>query len=84
MNTCDMRGTAASSLPIPLKEFFSILKRGIYGVYQHVSEAHPHRYLNEFDFRYSNREKLGVNDIARASIALKGAKGRRLTYETTH
>ncbi len=41
--------------------FFSILKRGIYGV-QHVSEAHLHRYLAEFDFRYSNREKLGVND----------------------
>jgi transposase-like protein len=64
--------------------FFSILKRGIYGTYQHVSEAHLHRYLKEFDFRYSNREKLGVNDVARASIALKGAKGRRLTYETTH
>ena len=63
--------------------FFSILKRGIYGVYQHVSEAHLHRYLAEFDFRYSNREKLGVNDIARASLALKGAKGRRLTYQTT-
>jgi transposase-like protein len=64
--------------------FFSILKRGVYGIYQHVSEAHLHRYLTEFDFRYSNREKRGVNDIARASLALKGAKGRRLTYETTH
>jgi len=64
--------------------FFSILKRGIYGVYQHVSEAHLQRYLTEFDFRYSNREKLGINDAARASIALKGAKGRRLTYETTN
>jgi transposase-like protein len=64
--------------------FFSILKRGIYGVYQHVSEAHLPRYLAEFDFRYSNRERLGVNDTARASIALQGAKGRRLTYETTH
>jgi hypothetical protein len=64
--------------------FFSILKRGIYGIYQLVSEAHLHRYLNEFDFRYSNREKLGVNDVARASSALKGAKGRRLTYETTN
>jgi len=63
--------------------FFSVLKRGIYGVYQHVSEAHLQRYLVEFDFRYSNREKLGVNDTARASLALKGAKGRRLTYETT-
>jgi ISXO2-like transposase domain/Transposase zinc-ribbon domain len=64
--------------------FFSILKRGVYGVYQHVSEAHLHRYLAEFDFRYSNREKLGVDDTARAARALKGAKGRRLTYETTH
>jgi hypothetical protein len=64
--------------------FSSILKRGIYGVYQHVSEAHLHRYLTEFDFCYSHREKLGVNDVARASSALQGAKGRRLTYETTH
>jgi transposase-like protein len=64
--------------------FFSILKRGLYGVYQHVSEAHLQRYLTEFDFRYSNREKLGINDTARASIALTGAKGRRLTYETTN
>src|SRR5205085_11292397 len=64
--------------------FFSILKRGVYGIYQHVSEAHLPRYLAEFDFRYSNRERLGVNDTARASLALKGAKGRRLTYETTH
>jgi hypothetical protein len=64
--------------------FFSILKRGMYGVYQHVSEAHLHRYLSEFDFRYSHREKLGLNDVQRASLALKGAKGKRLTYETTH
>ncbi|MGB6537191.1 MAG: IS1595 family transposase [Xanthobacteraceae bacterium] len=63
--------------------FFSILKRGIYGVYQHVSEAHLRRYLTEFDFRYSHRERLGVNDVARASVALAGAKGRHLTYETT-
>jgi transposase-like protein len=64
--------------------FFSILKRGVYGIYQHVSEAHLHRYLAEFDFRYSHREKLGVDDVARATRALEGAKGRRLTYETTH
>src|SRR6185312_2211585 len=63
--------------------FFSILKRGVYGTYQHVSEAHLQRYLTEFDFRYSNRERLGVNDVERASIALRGAVGRRLTYETT-
>jgi len=62
--------------------YFSVLKRGIYGVYQHVSEAHLHRYLSEFDFRYSNRVRLGIDDKSRADLALKGAKGRRLTYQT--
>jgi transposase-like protein len=66
-----------------IEGFFSILKRGVYGVYQHVSEAHLQRYLNEFDFRYSNRAKLGIDDTKRAQIALKGAKGKRLTYERT-
>jgi transposase-like protein len=64
--------------------FFSILKRGIYGVYHHVSEAHLHRYLSEFDFRYSNRIARGINDVDRAERALKGAKGKRLTYQTTN
>jgi transposase-like protein len=63
--------------------FFSILKRGVYGVYQHVSAEHLHRYLAEFDFRYSNRAKLGADDLQRASFTVQGAKGRRLTYETT-
>jgi transposase-like protein len=63
--------------------FFSILKRGVYGVYQHVSEAHLHRYLVEFDHRYSNREKLGVDDAERAARALRGAKGKRLIYGST-
>jgi transposase-like protein len=63
--------------------FFSILKRGIVGCYFHVSEAHLHRYLAEFDFRYSNREGLGVDDAARADLAIKGFVGKRLTYETT-
>jgi transposase-like protein len=62
------------------ENYFSILKRGIYGVYQHVSEAHLHRYLAEFDFRYSNRAKLGVTDGERAARALKGIRGKRLTY----
>jgi transposase-like protein len=63
---------------------FSILKRGIYGVYQHVSEAHLGRYLSEFDFRYNNRIALGCDDNTRADRALKGAKGKRLTYQTTN
>ncbi len=36
--------------------FFSLLKRGINGTYHHVSSQHLHRYLSEFDFRYSNRK----------------------------
>jgi hypothetical protein len=35
------------------ENFFSILKGGIYGVNQHVSEEHLHLYLAEFDFRYN-------------------------------
>ena len=63
--------------------YFSILKRGIYGVYFHVSETHLHRYLAEFDFRYSNRVKLGIDDVQRTDLAIKGAVGKRLTYQTT-
>lgn len=63
--------------------FFAILKRGVMGVYHSISEAHLQRYLHEFEHRYSNREALGVDDVARAEIALRGAKGKRLTYETT-
>ncbi|HXC91219.1 MAG TPA: IS1595 family transposase [Stellaceae bacterium] len=65
------------------ESFFSVLKRGIYGVYQHVSEEHLHRYLAEFDFRHNNRIALGVDDTDRAGNILSGVKGKRLTYRTT-
>lgn len=64
--------------------YFSIFKRGMKGVYQHCSERHLKRYLAEYDFRYNEREALGVNDLARADVALKGIKGKRLTYETAN
>jgi hypothetical protein len=60
--------------------YFSIFKRGMKGVYQHCSEKHLHRYLAEFDFRYSNRSRLGIEDMERMDKALKGAKGKRLKY----
>ncbi len=63
--------------------FYSIFKRGMKGVYQHCKEKHLHRYLAEFDFRYSNRVRLGVDDVERTARAVKGAKGKRLTYQTT-
>lgn len=62
---------------------FSIFRRGMVGTYQHCGEQHLHRYLNEFDFRYSNRAKLGVDDVMRTEIALKGIEGKRLTYRRT-
>jgi transposase-like protein len=60
--------------------YYSIFKRGMKGVYQHCSEKHLHRYLSEFDFRYSNRIALGVDDTTRAEKALQGIPGKRLTY----
>jgi transposase-like protein len=64
--------------------YFSILKRGITGVYHHVSQAHLKRYLAEFDFRYNERSALGVSDAERAAKAIKGAEGKRLTYQQPH
>ncbi len=62
------------------ENYFSIFKRGVYGTYHSISEAHLHRYLAEFDFRYNNRSKLGVEDTERAAKAIKGVEGKRLTY----
>jgi hypothetical protein len=63
-----------------VENYYSIFKRGMKGIYQHCSEKHLHRYLSEFDFRYSNRVALGVNDESRAEKALQGITGKRLTY----
>ena len=62
--------------------FFSVFKRGMKGVYQHCGKSHLHRYTAEFDFRYSNRIALGVDDQARFGLLVDGVKGKRLTYRT--
>jgi len=59
---------------------FSIFKRGMKGIYQHCAEKHLHRYLAEFEFRYSYREATGCNDTDRSTNALRGVVGKRLTY----
>ena len=69
-----VRGDAATQ---KIENFFSIFKRGLGGVYQHVSAAHLKRYLCEFDFRYNTRK---IEDHERAAEALKGITGKRLTY----
>jgi transposase-like protein len=63
---------------------FSIFKRGMRGVYQHCAEKHLHRYLAEFEFRYSHREACGVNDAVRTDKVLSGVVGKRLTYKLSH
>lgn len=76
-----VRGTVHTNT---IEGFFSIFKRGMRGVYQHCGEQHLHRYLAEFDFRYSNRASLEISDTVRAEKIVKGAAGKRLTYRRSH
>jgi len=67
-----------------IENVFSVFKRGMIGVYQHCGEAHLHRYLAEFDFRYNRRAILGVSDRERADDLIRGTTGKRLTYQQTY
>ncbi len=60
-----------------VESYFALIKRGVYGNFHNVSEAHLHRYLSEFDFRYNHR---AMSDAERGDELLKGAKGKRLMY----
>ncbi|GBQ62275.1 transposase [Ameyamaea chiangmaiensis NBRC 103196] len=60
---------------------FSIVKRGMKGVYQHCAKKHLHRYVAEFEFRYNNREKVGIADEGRYVLSLKNTVGKRLSYK---
>lgn len=63
-----------------IENFFGVFKKGMVGVYHFCGEQHLQRYLNEFSFRYSNRSGVGIGDVERAALVLKGAQGKRLTY----
>jgi ISXO2-like transposase domain len=63
-----------------VENFFLQFKRGMRGTFIHCEPQHLQRYLNEFSFRYSNRSGLGVGDVERAALTLKGIEGKRLTY----
>ena len=65
-----------------VESYFGVLKRGIFGTYQHCGENHLHRYLAEFDFRHNNRKSLGINDAQRAENLVAGVVGKRLMYKT--
>jgi transposase-like protein len=62
------------------ESFFAILKRGVMGSFHSISEKHLQRYVDEFAFRWDNRSAMGVEDTERAALAIKGARGKRLTY----
>ena len=59
-----------------MEGYFSILKRGVHGVYHHMSKRHLHRYLSEFDFRYNARN---LTDTERAIMAVQGARWKATT-----
>lgn len=67
-----------------MEGFYSVFKRGMKGVYQHCSEKHLHRYVVEFDFRYSHRVRLGVDDQGSSEAALRGIVGKSMTYRRSH
>lgn len=67
-----------------VENVFSVFKRGMKGIYQHCGEAHLHRYLAEFDFRYNRRARLGVSDKERVEAIMEGIEGKRLTYRRPH
>ena len=60
-----------------LEGYWSLLKRGIVGIYHYVSPKHLHRYCNEFAFRYNTRED---SEAARFDFGITQAEGKRLKY----
>lgn len=60
-----------------IENFWSLLKRGVYGVYHQTSAKHLHRYCNEFSYRYNTRR---LDDNQRFDISLKNASNK-ITYK---
>jgi hypothetical protein len=58
-----------------VESHFALLKRGVFGTFHNISEAHLHRYLAEFDFRACD-----LDDAERAALWLASAQGKRLLY----
>jgi hypothetical protein len=51
--------------------------------HRHSGIGHLKRYLAEFDFRYNEREGLGVDDAERVAKSIPGIVGKRLAYRRT-
>lgn len=61
-----------------IESFWAILKRGVMGTFHNISRKHLQRYLDEFEYRYNTRK---VDDGERLALAIRGANGKRLTYQ---
>lgn len=59
------------------ESFFSLLKRGVYGAWHHVSPEHLPKYANEFAFRWSHRH---CTDGERVKLLMPHAFHKRLMY----
>ncbi len=70
--------TSGAFSPNNVENFWSILKRGIYGIYHQVSPKHLHRYCYEFEYRFNLRK---MQDAARFINTMKQTDGKRLTYK---
>lgn len=69
------RGDAFSNTA---ESVFSILKRGLDGIYHSVSKRHLHRYLSEYEYRWNTRQD---RDSERMRKAVLMSEGKRLTYQ---
>ncbi len=63
-----------------IESYYGVMKRGLSGIYQHVSERHLQRYCAEFDHRFTYRSANGYSDMERTDMALMGITGKRLMY----
>jgi transposase-like protein len=70
-----VRGNASTNT---VESYFALLKRGVHGIFHHVSKHHLHRYCNEFSFRWNHRK---IDDGERIIAVIKGSEGKRLSYK---
>jgi len=61
-----------------LESHWALFKRGIDGIYHHVSVKHLPRYTSEFEGRHNSRPMDTADQMA---AMVQGADGKRMTYD---